>query len=130
MKRKGLALAMVVLFLGMSIIPIAGSLLVERHSPVIGSLKEVYIVIHREYFLGSISNMTVNGYDIYLESYNMRRFVIKGDISGDIPGLWTLNWNLYYTHWNTFHLYIIHTTGLHFRGILRPHFICGVFYSW
>jgi hypothetical protein len=117
--REGLALVIVVLFVGIGIIPITGSLSIERHSPTI------YIVIHREYFLGSISNITVDGNNIYILSYNMRRLVIKGDISGDIPGLWTLYWNLYYTHYNTDHTYFINS--LYFRGILRPHFICGVY---
>jgi len=46
--REGLALTIVVLFLGMSIIPIAGSLLVERHSPVIGSVKEINNLLKSE----------------------------------------------------------------------------------
>jgi hypothetical protein len=46
--RKGLALAIVVLFVGIGIIPIAESLSVEKHSPVIGSVKEINNLLKSE----------------------------------------------------------------------------------
>jgi hypothetical protein len=46
--RKGLVLAVVVLFVGIGIIPITESLSVERHSPVIGSIKEINNLLKTE----------------------------------------------------------------------------------
>jgi len=72
--KKGLVSGIVVLFLGMSIMPIAGSLSVEKHSSIIGSVKElntmtktesrgIYVILHGE--------MGENGWfispDIYFE---------------------------------------------------------------
>ncbi|MBE3137089.1 MAG: hypothetical protein IMZ43_06845 [Thermoplasmata archaeon] len=69
------------------------------------------------YFFGGINNLSVNGTNYFFGANNLRGLAIDGENLG--------NWHMSYFHYTGNHFIMIY--DVHFRGILRPHFICGVF---
>lgn len=75
--------------------------------------------VYRIYFLGKITNLSVDGDDYEFESNNIRKF-----------RYWRFNFRCFgfeYEHFTgSYHQGI---RGFRFRGILRPNFIFGCFYT-
>jgi len=89
MKRKCLAVGIILLFLTINIIPIVGSLSVEKHSSIIGSVKElntitktesrdIYVILHGEmgengWYVGpvSIKIIATNGSEVVAVYYKI-----------------------------------------------------------
>ena len=69
--------------------------------------------------IGRINNLTTDYKFFYFESDNMHWLTVFKRSSG--------SWGISYVHYNTgFRFYV---SGFDFRGILKPFFICGVFYA-
>jgi hypothetical protein len=69
--------------------------------------------------IGRINNLTADYKFFYFKSDNMRWLTMFKRPSG--------SWGISYIHYNTG--YRFYLSGLDFRGILKPFFICGVFYA-
>ena len=121
-------MGVIFLFIGISIIPIVSSMDVvnERNGLDIVDSKKINISntpfgrsVHKLYFFGRINNLTVQDNHYEFESNNMRKFTY-----------WRYgirSWGISYDHIRgNYHCGI---GGFNFRGILRPNFICGVFYT-
>ena len=125
--RNCLIMGVIFLFIGISIIPITSSIDVvkERNDLDIADLKKLNISttpfgrgVIKIYFIGRIHNLSINGDEYEFHSNNLRRFVYHRYSLRD--------WGFSYAH----HTNIgYHISGVNFRGILRPNFICGVFYT-
>jgi len=106
---KGLVCGIIVLFLGMSIMPMAGSLSVEKHSSILGSVKElntmtkaesrdIYVILHGElgengWYIGIdfwIEIIATNGTEIVRVEYNLDG---SGWVEYTGPWTWTIDPN-------------------------------------
>ena len=126
--RKGLIIGVIFLFIGVSIIPIASSMDVvkEKNDLDIVNFKKLNIsntpfgrYVHKIYFFGRIHNLTIQDNHYEFESNNIRKLHYwRSGIR---------SWGFSYDHFvGNYHC---HIGGFNFRGILRPNFICGVFYT-
>jgi len=124
--RKGLIIGVIFLFIGISMIPITSSMDVvkEKNDLDIVNFKKLNTSntpfgrsVWKIYFIGRIDNLSIIGDDYEFHSNNLREFqYYRIDLR---------NWGIQYSHSTNCK---IHVGGFDFRGILRPNFICGVFY--
>jgi len=114
--RKGLVVGIILLFVGTCIIPtIAESAPIKNEKR---NERNHYLPISpRCYYFGIIDNLSVNGTTYLFEAINLRYLGFDG------------YGNIYYSHikHEPMHYYWIFENDAQFHGILRPHFICGVF---
>jgi hypothetical protein len=118
MIRKWLAIGIILLFVGTCIIPaIAESAPIQNEKRNKINYCLPLIPTSKAYVIGIIRNLSVNGSDYFFECLYVRALVVYRFDSR--------NWELQY-----FHFYRINWTieNINFRGILKPNFICGVFY--
>jgi len=108
------------LFIGVSILPITSSMNNNELNEDFNQCNEQFnSSVRKLYFLGRIQNLTVQGNDYEFKSNNMRKFTYwRSGIR---------SWGVSYDHFVG--AYSCHISGFNFRGILRPNFICGVFYT-
>jgi len=122
--RKGLIIGVIFLFIGVSIIPITSSMkyTIEKNDEIVENFDTATTPfggsVRKIYFFGRIHNLTVEEDDYEFGSNNMRKF-----------SYWRYgirSWGVSYDHFRGgYHCGI---GGYNFRGILRPNFICGVFF--
>ena len=118
MKRKCLAIGIILLFVGTCIIPtIAESAPIQNEKRNKINYCLSLIPTSKAYVIGIIKNLSVNGSDYFFECIYVRALVVFRYDSRN----WELDYfHMYRTNW------IIE--NINFRGILRSNFICGVFY--
>ena len=123
---KGLIIGVIFLFIGISMIPITSSMDVvkEKNDLDIVNFKKLNLSstpfgrsVWKIYFIGRIDNLSIIGDDYEFHSNNLRKFAYYRFSLRD--------WGFEYYHHMGIH---VHVGGFDFRGILRPNFICGVFY--
>lgn len=73
----------------------------------------------RVYCIGKIYNLSIENKSYNFESSNLRYLEMFKSDSG--------TWKIEYIHYKA--SYQFYLLGFHFRGILIPSFICGVFYG-
>ncbi len=127
--KNGLVIGVIFLFIGISIIPITSPMDVvkEKNNSGVVNFQKLNTsdisfgrYVRKIYFIGRIQNLTVQGNDYEFESHNIRKFEYWR--SGIIR-----SWGFSYDHFAD--NFIFGISGFNFRGILKPNFICGIFYA-
>ena len=122
--RKGLIIGVIFLLIGIGISPIACSMkyTIEKNDEMVENFDTATTPFGRSvrkiYFIGQIDNLSINGDYYEFHSNNLRKFMYHRFSLRD--------WGFEYYHHTNIYVYI---GGFNFRGILRPNFICGVFYT-
>jgi hypothetical protein len=126
--KNGLVIGVIFLFIGISIIPITSSMDVvkEKNNSGVVNFQKLNTpdmpfgrYVRKIYFIGKIQNLTVQRNDYEFESNNIRK--LEYWRSG------IRSWGFSYDHYVDG--YSCGIGGFNFRGILKPNFICGVFYA-
>lgn len=125
--KKGGVIGIILLFFGASVFPsVSGDSVTQKNARnVANSQKFDDLNIlnigykDREYVIGRITNLTYeDGYFYYFDCINVRVYIFW--INGP-------SWGIEYRHF--FDNYGVFWVGYEFKGIVKPTFICGYFYS-
>jgi hypothetical protein len=116
--KQGFVIGVTILFLIILMVPIMESAPTKNEKKNEINYYSLSFFTPRLYCFGSISNLSVNGTTYFFKAVNLRMLEIIGVNHND--------WFMAYFRYKDVTQYInIYNTS--FRGILRPHFICGVF---
>ena len=120
--RKILIIGVIFLLIGISPIACSMKYTIEKNDEIVENFDTATTpfrrYVHKIYFFGRIDNLSINGDDYEFHSNNLRKFEYRRSSFRD--------WGFGYEHHTNIH---IGFSGFNFRGILRPDFICGVFYT-
>jgi len=122
--RRGLVIGVIFLLIGIGISPIACSMkyTIEKNDEIVENFDTATTpfgrYVRKIYFFGRIHDLTVQDNHYEFESNNIRKL--------DYWRSGIRSWGISYDHFRgNCHFGI---GGFNFRGILRPNFICGVFF--